>query len=156
MKKVDEEYGPLDWRLPEAHAIYWAALGWRRRRKTRQSVKPIDLITLRRVIYQSMLQAFHHGRLVINPFDKRFDLWPEPGHDSQGQRFLLTNVCRGNRSPARRTDILQAHRNFLRDAVYFLYETTAWPRRPNGSIISVEKYPDKPIIDNHRIRFRAN
>jgi hypothetical protein len=24
-KKVDAEYGPLDWRLPEAHAIYWGA-----------------------------------------------------------------------------------------------------------------------------------
>ena len=27
MKEVDERYGPLEWRLPEAHAIYWAALG---------------------------------------------------------------------------------------------------------------------------------
>ena len=27
MKEVDEHYGPLDWRLPETHAIYWAALG---------------------------------------------------------------------------------------------------------------------------------
>src|SRR5690242_6591065 len=27
IKKVDEEYGPFDWRLPEAHAIYWAAKG---------------------------------------------------------------------------------------------------------------------------------
>ena len=26
-QKTDSEYGPLDWRLPEAHAIYWAALG---------------------------------------------------------------------------------------------------------------------------------
>ena len=24
---MDEEWGPLDWRLPEASAIYWAALG---------------------------------------------------------------------------------------------------------------------------------
>ena len=27
MKEVGERYGPLEWRLPEAHAIYWAALG---------------------------------------------------------------------------------------------------------------------------------
>ena len=26
-QKVDAQYGPLDWRLPEAHAIYWGALG---------------------------------------------------------------------------------------------------------------------------------
>jgi hypothetical protein len=30
MKQVNERYGPLEWRLPEAHAIYWAALGLRR------------------------------------------------------------------------------------------------------------------------------
>jgi len=28
MQKVDDTYGPLEWRLPEAHAIYWAALGF--------------------------------------------------------------------------------------------------------------------------------
>src|SRR5581483_1304284 len=27
MKQVSERYGPLDWRLPESHAIYWASLG---------------------------------------------------------------------------------------------------------------------------------
>src|SRR5689334_9923079 len=27
MKEVNDRYGPLEWRLPEAHAIYWAALG---------------------------------------------------------------------------------------------------------------------------------
>lgn len=27
MRKMDERYGPLDWRLPESHAIYWASLG---------------------------------------------------------------------------------------------------------------------------------
>ena len=27
MKLLDERYGPLEWRLPEAHAIYWAADG---------------------------------------------------------------------------------------------------------------------------------
>ena len=26
-KNVNAQYGPLDWRLPEAHAIYWGALG---------------------------------------------------------------------------------------------------------------------------------
>src|SRR5882672_9190170 len=27
MKEVDKEHGPLEWRLPESHAIYWAARG---------------------------------------------------------------------------------------------------------------------------------
>src|SRR5262245_5462573 len=27
MKQIDDTYGPLEWRLPEAHAIYWATRG---------------------------------------------------------------------------------------------------------------------------------
>jgi hypothetical protein len=58
---VDGQYGPLDWRLPEAHAIYWAALGLEKAKENPDKVKGDDLITLRRIIYQSMLQvsSFH-------------------------------------------------------------------------------------------------
>ena len=57
MKEVDTLYGPLEWRLPEAHAIYWANLGLSRSKKK-------ELITLRRVIYQSMHMMVLRGRLV--------------------------------------------------------------------------------------------
>jgi hypothetical protein len=32
MRSLDERYGPVDWRLPEAHAIYWASVGLDRSR----------------------------------------------------------------------------------------------------------------------------
>jgi len=35
------------------------------------------LITLRRNIYQSMLQAFYHGRFIANPFNGSFELGPD-------------------------------------------------------------------------------
>ena len=73
--------GPLDWRLPEAHAIYWASLGLEKAKEIPDKVKPGDLIQLRRVVYQSMLQAFHHGRFITDPFTNRYtlgrlDWWP--------------------------------------------------------------------------------
>jgi hypothetical protein len=43
-QKVDAQYGPLDWRLPEAHAIYWYALGLEKAREHPDKVKPDDLI----------------------------------------------------------------------------------------------------------------
>jgi hypothetical protein len=55
MKEVDQRHGPLEWRLPEAHAIYWASVGLKKAQENPDKVKPEDLITLRRVIYQSML-----------------------------------------------------------------------------------------------------
>src|SRR5665213_2843119 len=68
-EKVDAEYGPLDWRLPEAHAIYWGALGLEKAKEHPDKVQAGDLITLRRLIYQSMLQAFHHGRIIADSYN---------------------------------------------------------------------------------------
>ena len=62
IKKVDDLYGPLEWRLPEAHAIYWASFGLEKCIGNRARTN--DIITLRRVIYQSMQLAFQRGRLV--------------------------------------------------------------------------------------------
>ena len=64
MKQIDEEYGPLEWRLPEASAIYWAAEGLRRAEQnpTRIGTSPTeDLIVLRRVIYQCMQTSWQRG-----------------------------------------------------------------------------------------------
>src|SRR5262249_8836535 len=40
MKQVDEKYGPLEWRLPEAHAIYWAAVGLEKAKEFPSKVQP--------------------------------------------------------------------------------------------------------------------
>jgi hypothetical protein len=112
MKELDERYGPLDWRLPEAHAIYWASLGLTKS-------KPKDLITLRRVIYQSMHQACQHGRLRIAP-DGTLYLGPNldmiPKTDAAYEEML-----REETDPPQRDSIKRAQRNFLARAIYDLY-----------------------------------
>ncbi|MGB9601950.1 MAG: hypothetical protein ACPMAG_04085, partial [Limisphaerales bacterium] len=62
MKEIDERFGPLEWRLPEATAIYWAYVGLKK-------AKDEEKIVLRRVIYQSMLLAFQRGRLIFSKAD---------------------------------------------------------------------------------------
>src|SRR5204862_6294549 len=76
MKAVDDLYGPLEWRLPEAHAIYWAVKGLDAAEANPAKVKKDDLITLRRVIYQSMQLSFQRGHLFENPFDEWFEFGP--------------------------------------------------------------------------------
>ena len=83
---MDEKYGPFDWRLPEAHAIYWGAQGLDEAAKNPDKVKADDLITVRRIIYQSLLQAFHHGRIVADPFNQDLFARPEPGSGPPGQQ----------------------------------------------------------------------
>ncbi len=118
MKEVDQRYGPLEWRLPEAHAIYWAAKGLEMAAKNPSKVKQDDFITLRRVIYQSMLMSFQRGRLVENPYVKAFEFGPNldiiPKVD-------VAYTQAAQEDAQNRDHILRAHKNFLKDVVYFLY-----------------------------------
>ena len=140
MKEVDERYGPLEWRLPEAHAIYWAALGLKKAAENPTKVKEDDLITLRRVIYQSMLLSFQRGRLVTNPFAKAFEFGPNLDIIPK-VNFAYEQAAREDEK--NRDHILKAHRNFLRDAVYFLYMYNRVADAAQWFKYLATKYPDK-------------
>ena len=123
MKKVDDTYGPLEWRLPETHAIYWGMMGI-------EHSPAQDKMPLRREIFQPMLTAFQRGRIVTNRFARRVEI--EPNLD------IIPNVSRAYEDsiaaePANADHIGTAHRNFMKDAIYFLYAKTGWPRRSSGS-----------------------
>jgi hypothetical protein len=143
-QKVDAQWGPLDWRLPEAHSIYWASLGLEKAAANPDRVKPEDLITLRRVIYQSMLQAFHHGRIVTDPFNHtdsadypNLDLIPKV--NDAYETMMQEDASNSNH-------ISGAHRNFLSDAVYFLYENNRVADAAKWFRDLGQKYPDKFIL----------
>ncbi len=144
MKKVNELYGPLEWRLPEAHAIYWAYVGLEKAKENPSKISEDDLITLRRIIYQSMQLSFHRGRLVANPFIKQFEFGPN--------LEIIPKVSAAYEQAAKDDEknadhILRAHRNFLRTAVYFLYEYNRLADAAYWFKYLCEKYPNKPLID---------
>jgi hypothetical protein len=157
-KKVDAQYGPLDWRLPEAHAIYWAAAGLDDAARFPDKVKPDDLVTLRRSIYQSMLQALHHGRLIANPFTETYSMGPNleliPRVNAAYEEEMADEVKAGDQNM--RDHMSGAHRNFLRDAVYFLYENDRVADAAKWFKYLAEQYPDKTIIENDTNSFPRN
>jgi len=59
MEELDGIYGPFDWRLPNAHAVYWAFKGL-------PYAKGYQQIELHRMIFQNMAEAFRGGRIRIN------------------------------------------------------------------------------------------
>ena len=143
-EQVDAQYGPFDWRLPETHAIYWGARGLDTAKKNPDKVKSDDLIKLRRIIYQSMLQAFHHGRIISNPFTQTYSIGPNLDlvpHVNAAYEQMMADDEKMHDAIGR------AHRNFLRDAVYFLYENNRLADAGKWFKYLGEKYPDKPIID---------
>ncbi len=145
VRSVDEKYGPFDWRLPEAHAIYWGVKGLAEAQKHSEKVKTSDFITLRRIIYQSIYQAFKHGRIVENPFTQTYSL--EPNLE------LVKNVNdayeeMSHDDAENRDHIERAQRNFLRDAVYFLYENNRMAEANKWFKYLGDKFPNQPIVEN--------
>ena len=152
-EKLNEQYGPLDWRLPEAHAIYWGAVGLEKAKENPGKVKADDLITVRRNIYQSMLQAFYHGRYIANPFNESYALAPDLGLVPKVNDTYETMMREDEKN---RDHIAVAHRNFLRTAIYFLYEENHVAEAAKWFRYLGEKYPNKPIIDGEPNSFPRN
>ena len=145
IKFVDEKYGPLDWRLPEAHAIYWGAKGLDAAQKNPDKVKADDLIKLRRIVYQSIYQAFKHGRIILNPFSHSYSLGPNlelVGRVNDVYEEMARDDA-GNRD-----HIERAQRNALRDAIYFLYENNRLAEANKWFKYLGQKFPSQPIVEN--------
>jgi hypothetical protein len=152
-EKVNAEWGPLDWRLPEAHAIYWGALALEKAKENPDKVKADDLLTVRRIIYQSMQQAFYHGRFIANPFNKSYELGPNLGLIPKVSDTYETMMREDEKN---RDHIAVAHRNFLRSAIYFLYEENRVADAAKWFRYLGEKYPNKPILDGDPESFPRN
>jgi hypothetical protein len=115
IQKVDEEYGPFDWRLPDAHAVYWAEL-YRQHGKLNAE----DTDTLRRSIFQSLrMVCFRGGALspsVTNVTERNFMLWPNldlvPKISAAYEKMI-------GEQP--NSNFQNAHKNFLKEAIPLLY-----------------------------------
>lgn len=117
MKRVDQIYGPLEWRLPETHAIYW---GWLGLEKTRDNAARRDLfIKLRRVVYQSMQLAFIRGRLVENRYDRIYETSPNLDITKKVNQSYVDQLAEA--TPEMKENVANGHRNFLKTAITQLY-----------------------------------
>ncbi|MDP6677509.1 MAG: hypothetical protein QGG72_01310 [Verrucomicrobiota bacterium] len=145
MKAVDDLWGPLEWRLPDAHAIYWAQQGINDVTKRfdvtgpegeRDGVLNVDeekaaggdFLKLRRIIYQALQQACMQGRLISKPptFDYGWnvDLVPRANesYEKQMQAKRDEDAASGPDGDSGLAEHMSTgHKNFLRSAVYFLY-----------------------------------
>ena len=137
MKEVDDAYGPLEWRLPEAHAIYWAYLGLKNAKTDQQ------LIKLRRIIYQSMQMAFRRGRLIKLGFEDRIEFGPNLDIIPKVNK-AYEQMMKEEKEPAMLQSIRNGHKNFLRDAVYFLYVHNRLREARQWLDTLKKKYPNDP------------
>jgi hypothetical protein len=111
-------------------------------------VNPEDLIRLRRNIYQSMLQAFHHGRIISNPFNQAYEMVPDLDLVTK-VNDAYEKMYAEETQPNMRDGIQKAHRYFLGDAVYLLYENNRVAEAAEWYRYLARNYPDNPTLNGN-------
>jgi len=133
MQEVDRLYGPLDWRLPQAHAIYWAYRG-------RPYAKEFDLLQIDRMIFQSMQDAFWQGRLVYNKDEQVFITAPNLALLPRVRHAYEEAIAAHPDQEA----VNSAYRNFLRAALMVLYENHHIAEAKEIFELLNQRYPGPP------------
>jgi len=134
MKEVDDKYGPLEWRLPESHAVYWGYRG------LGESKKEADRAPLRRVVFQSMLTAFQRGRLYTNIATRSIELGPNLNIVASASKAYEDMMAADDKMA---DHFAKGHKNFLRDAVYFLYTANREKEAAQWWAYCQKKYADQ-------------
>ena len=132
MKEADLAYGPFDWRLPEASAIYWATVGLRNSNNK-------DLTTLRRVIYQCSHMLVMRGRIILERPDGSYVFGPDLSKIAQANDGYEKMLAEEKEKPI---VVERAQRNFIRECVYILYTNNRVAEANKWMAVLKRKYPD--------------
>lgn len=80
-----EEYGPIDWRSPFAHALYWADLG-NTESRGQANISAADSMNTARLLFQSLSKMVTRGKVLLEPdFDDPFNSYAE---ETGNTRFI--------------------------------------------------------------------
>lgn len=132
MKKAEDQFGPLEWRLPEAHAIYWGLVGL-------EMSPPKDHLPLRRNIYQSLQACVLRGRIVLARPDGSLVFAPDLAKVPLANDGFEKMIAAETDKPEA---IRKAHRNFLKEAVYLLYNYNRQAEATRWMNVLRDRYPN--------------
>lgn len=137
MRIIDAVYGPLDWRVPQSHAIYWAYRG----REVAGSEGGLDCS---RMIYQSMAELFLWGKMKWTPAGELI---------MELDKRLLRGVFRAFEDALARYDepsLDNAYANFLAGATRVLFEQGDQRRARRCFDRLHERYPSAATFEGFR------
>ncbi len=109
MQEIEAEHGPLDWRLPQAHAIYWAWSGL-------PHADGFEEQMMSRMIFHSVSEAFQQGGFFYDPDEELFIPGPNPDLLPYAMRALEEALEEFDDDAMR-----AAHMNFLNNAMIIMY-----------------------------------
>ncbi|MBK7405461.1 MAG: hypothetical protein IPJ41_12720 [Phycisphaerales bacterium] len=132
MVRYTKKYGPIDWRHPAAHALYWSARGVEESltRWTEANKRDFDFINADRVTIQALQELYRSGDVYFNFFDsiagaeRPYQLAPNANFAESYGNVLkeVTQRSWADNTQKRAYTIYSAgYENFLKDAVRFFY-----------------------------------
>ncbi len=120
------KYGPLDWRHPAAHALYWSARGVEEciLRVTDENRRDHDILNADRLTIQSVQELFRSGLVVYDIVNPEFYLTLQHTGYLDVYRDVLKELTA--RSKFDQKDRVYrfywaGYENFMRDAIRYLY-----------------------------------
>ncbi|MFW5652673.1 MAG: hypothetical protein ACOC0P_01395 [Planctomycetota bacterium] len=121
MLKYMEEFGPLDWRVPFSHALYWAALGVERA-LTRINQAEFDQINTDRLLFHSTQNQKFFGRIYFDYLTGEISWGQDLRYIPYYENAFEIILDRMPESYQRATTFIDGYRNFMIDAVREYYQ----------------------------------
>jgi len=146
MVQVIRKYGPVDWRMPAAHSLYWGVRGTDvgRMEVNEHNAESLDFVNAYRLVMQSVQDLWRFGDLYFNYLDVHeqrqayYQGVPNPYFvPTYGSMLEEVTMASGLFEAERRAyrQFSAGYMNFLRDAVRFFYR--------RGDIAQAEYWYDK-------------
>jgi hypothetical protein len=159
--RLMERYGPLDWRHPDAHGIYWSERGIEVSRSLarREDVNELMLVRSRLLLLMDLMRT---GRVEFDAATNRVDLLPDPRfarayEDAIREAFDLIasdeGVSAADFGFAREEDLFDAYERFLNlsTMLSYLYGDQGEAVRTFGLLrefVTRRGYGDEPVYSD--------
>ncbi len=111
MEQIDGVYGPLDWRLPATHAVYWAYCG------SSVALSAREKLACEHMLCQCLAESFRHGRLSLEPRTGLYLATPNPDLLPRVERAYAAAL----RSGPQEKILNFSYANFLSEATMILF-----------------------------------
>lgn len=136
MVRYTRKYGPLDWRHPASHGVYWSARGVEQAllRRTQLNERDFDLLNTDRITVQSIQELWRSGEIYFDylayatdPFARDtfyftlpnvqfIPVYGEIAEENAKRSWADNPQLRGSYTP-----LAAGYENFLQDAIRYLY-----------------------------------
>jgi hypothetical protein len=132
MAQQTRKFGPIDWRLPAAHSLYWSARGTDvgLMEVSEHNSDSLDFVNAYRIVMQSVQELWRYGELYFNYIDVHEDRYayyqvvPNPNFvPAYGQMLeeVVENSGRFEQENNAYRPFAAGFENFLRDVIRFYY-----------------------------------